>query len=172
MSPNKALSVVCDSLGRVVLLDNASGVQLRMWKGNCKFKIWNFAFLKLWIAGNRDAQCGWIEVRDPSSKSSTSRSSSKSRLRIRTALFLVLYSPKKGMIEIWAMQNGPKVASFVVPKDGKLIYTNYGHVGVNNVPVKGSSRSLFPCVFINPDGTICEISVPFHFALRSVGFFC
>lgn len=165
MSPNKALSVVCDSLGRVVLLDNATGVQLRMWKGDFKFSV-DVYLKKLWIIGNRDAQCGWIEVRDPSSKSSSGGSSSKSRLKTRTALFLVLYSPKKGMIEIWAMQNGPKVASFVVPKNGKLVYTNHGHVGVNNVPVKGSSRSLFPCVFINPDGTICDISVPFHFALR------
>jgi len=115
--------------------------------------------------GNRDAQCGWIEVRDPASKSSSS-SSSKSKSRSRTALFLVMYSPKKGTIEIWAMQNGPKVASFVVTKGGRLLYTSHGHVGVNNVPVKGSSRSLFPCVYIHPDGTISDISVPFHFALR------
>ncbi|XP_059473324.1 rab3 GTPase-activating protein non-catalytic subunit [Neocloeon triangulifer] len=145
MSPNKALSAVCDSLGRVILLDNRTGVALRMWKGY------------------REAQCGWFEVRDPAAK----QASSKSKTRPRSALFLVIYVPKKGIIEIWAMQNGPKVASFNVTKEGRLIYTNYGHVGVNNVPVKGSSRSLFPCVYMHPDGVISTISIPFHFALSA-----
>ncbi|XP_065332946.1 rab3 GTPase-activating protein non-catalytic subunit [Cloeon dipterum] len=148
ISPNKMLSVVCDSLGRVILLDNSSGVVVRMWKGY------------------REAQCGWIEVRDPAIKLSSS-SGSKSKSRPRTALFLVIYLPKKGIIEIWAMQNGPKVASIVVSKEGRLIYTNYGHVGVNNVPVKGSSHSLFPCVYLHPDGAISNITVPFHFALSA-----
>jgi hypothetical protein len=33
ISPNKNLSIVSDSLGRVILIDNLKGLAIRMWKG-------------------------------------------------------------------------------------------------------------------------------------------
>lgn len=33
VSPNRALSVVSDAMGRVTLIDNRRGVAIRMWKG-------------------------------------------------------------------------------------------------------------------------------------------
>jgi hypothetical protein len=33
ISPNRNLSVVSDSLGRVILIDNLKGLAIRMWKG-------------------------------------------------------------------------------------------------------------------------------------------
>lgn len=33
ISPNRNLSIVSDSLGRVILIDNLKGLAIRMWKG-------------------------------------------------------------------------------------------------------------------------------------------
>ncbi|PSN52085.1 Rab3 GTPase-activating protein non-catalytic subunit [Blattella germanica] len=144
LSPNRKLSVVSDSFGRVVLIDNLKGVTIRMWKGY------------------RDAQCGWLEVQEETRKrDSSSRNSPHPRL----ALFLVIYAPKQGAIEIWAMEQGPKVAKFTANKCGRLLHINHGIMGLNNIPLKGGNRSLFGCVFFDPSGLVKDISVPFHFAL-------
>nr|CAD7424763.1 unnamed protein product [Timema monikensis] len=150
MAPSRGLSVVSDTLGRVILIDNKKGVAVRMWKGY------------------RDAQCGWLEVQEDvkrhhrTSNGSVTRSSSQYP---RTALFLVIFSPKKGLIEIWTMQQGSKVAMFTASKSGRLLYTNYGLMGLNNLALEGGNRCPRSCVFIDPSGAIMNISVPFHCAL-------
>lgn len=132
MSPEKSLSVTCDSLGRVVLIDNLSGIALRMWKGY------------------RDAQCGFLPVEE------------KKPGRGRRALFLVIYAPKKGIIEVWALQQGPKISTFTATKNGRLLYVNYGLLGVNALSMMASNTSHHPCVFINNSGVISKVIVPFH----------
>lgn len=105
ISPNKMLSVVMDSLGRVILIDNRQGLAIRMWKGY------------------RDAQCGWIEAHEE--KQRISRKERKNNPGIvshsqqRRALFLVIYAPKKGLIDIWSIQNGSKITSFSASKNGR-----------------------------------------------------
>jgi hypothetical protein len=47
----------------------------------------------------------------------------------------------------------------------------YGLVGLNNIPLKGGNKCQFSCVFLEPNGLIKEISVPFHFALRYISIF-
>jgi len=95
ISPCRRLSVVTDSLARVVLFDNELGIAVRMWKGY------------------RDAQCAWLSVEDDVSKKRHHSTAS------RVALLLVLYAPKRGCIDIFAMQQGPKVASFTVSRTGR-----------------------------------------------------
>lgn len=58
--------------------------------------------------GYRDAECGWIMCHEEK------KSNDK-----RIALFLVVYAPKKGIIEVWAMQQGPRVAAFPASKYGR-----------------------------------------------------
>ncbi|XP_021929847.1 rab3 GTPase-activating protein non-catalytic subunit-like isoform X2 [Zootermopsis nevadensis] len=144
ISPNRKLSIVSDSLGRIILIDNLKGVAIRMWKGY------------------RDAQCGWLEVQEETRQCGIS---SRNTHQPRMALFLVIYVPKQGIIEIWAMQQGPRVAKFTASKSGRLLHMGYGLVGLNNIPLKGGNRCQFSCVFIDPSGLVKEISVPFHFAL-------
>ncbi|XP_051155116.1 rab3 GTPase-activating protein non-catalytic subunit [Leptopilina boulardi] len=153
MSPNKMLSVVMDSLGRVILIDNRQGMALRMWKGY------------------RDAQCGWIEANEEKQRISRKERKTNpglvSNTQMRRALFLVIYAPKKGLIDIWSIQNGTKITSFSASKNGRLLYTNYGLSGLNDVILSTSNRAQYPCVFIDPLGGMKEIIVPFHFALTS-----
>jgi len=103
-SPNKIFSVISDAMGRVILVNNKKGIGVRMWKGY------------------RDAQCGWIEVteeRDRGICRNVDKSGRKALLR--TALFLVIYAPKKGVIDIWSIQQGPKITTFTASKNGRQV---------------------------------------------------
>ncbi|XP_022917832.2 rab3 GTPase-activating protein non-catalytic subunit [Onthophagus taurus] len=137
LSPDKKLAAISDSLGRVILVDTHKGIALRIFKGY------------------REAQCAFIQVPD--------ERKSKSRTKA-IALFLIIYSPKKGTLEIFLTQLGTKIATFTASKNSKLLYANYGLMGFQSM-----SKSRFICqyatTFIDPDGSIKEIIIPFHFAL-------
>ncbi|XP_015586731.1 rab3 GTPase-activating protein non-catalytic subunit isoform X2 [Cephus cinctus] len=154
ISPNKMLSVVTDAMGRVTLIDNRRGIALRMWKGY------------------RDAQCGWIEVSEEKNRVSH-KGHGKSNFKtshghpLRTALFLVIYAPKKGIIDIWGAQQGTKITTFSASKHGRLLYTSYGLLGLNDMVINHTNHAQYPCVFMDPLGGLKEITVPFHFALSS-----
>ncbi|KAH0534432.1 rab3 GTPase-activating protein non-catalytic subunit isoform X1 [Cotesia glomerata] len=141
VSPNKTLSVISDAMGRVILINNRRGIALRMWKGY------------------RDAQCGWIEVTEDKRSKGTSKK--------RSALFLVIYAPKKGIIDIWGVQTGSKITTFTASKNGRLLYVNYGLLGLNDIVPSFPNRPFYSCVFLDPLGGFKEILVPFHFALSS-----
>ncbi|XP_033310060.1 rab3 GTPase-activating protein non-catalytic subunit isoform X2 [Bombus bifarius] len=101
-SPNKALSVILDAMGRVLLVDNRYCIATRMWKGY------------------RDAQCGWIEVEEEKhSGMHKGFTKFKQTPQLRSAFFLVIYAPKKGVIDIWSTQQGPKITTFTASKHGR-----------------------------------------------------
>lgn len=103
-SPNKMLSVISDAMGRVILIDNKRGIAMRMWKGY------------------RDAQCGWIEVEEERhSGMHKTFSKFKQASHLRSALFLVIYAPKKGVIDIWGTQQDPKITTFTASKHGRYV---------------------------------------------------
>lgn len=149
-SPNKMLSVILDAMGRVILVDNRCGIAIRMWKGY------------------RDAQCGWIEVEEekhPGMRKEFNKFKQTSQLR--SALFLVIYAPKKGVIDIWSTQQGPKITTFTASKHGRLLYINYGLFGINDNVYLSKNKPQYSCVFMDPLGGLKEITVPFHFALNN-----
>lgn len=84
LSPGGHLAAVTDSLDRVLLIDTQRAVILRVWKGY------------------RDAQCAFVPIREKSLKGVETKR--------RRALFLIIYAARLGCLEIWALQNGPKVA--------------------------------------------------------------
>uniref|UniRef100_A0A3B4VAW8 RAB3 GTPase activating protein subunit 2 (non-catalytic) n=1 Tax=Seriola dumerili TaxID=41447 RepID=A0A3B4VAW8_SERDU len=95
LSPCNTLAGVTDDFGRVTLLDLARGIAIRMWKGY------------------RDAQLGWLQVPEERGDREFSPSASLPR---RHALFLVIYAPRRGILEVWGMQQGPRVGAFTVGK--------------------------------------------------------
>ncbi|CAL4058806.1 unnamed protein product, partial [Meganyctiphanes norvegica] len=133
MSLSRKLAAVTDDFGRVVVIDVQTKTALRMWKGY------------------RDAGCGWLEVEGEWGGSK------------RCVSFLVIYAPRRGLLEIWTPQQGSRVAVFNVPKNSKLLYTPHTLLGVNSV--RGVRCRVFPVLFVTPEGEIKEISVPFHLAL-------
>jgi hypothetical protein len=56
--------------------------------------------------GYREAECAFLPVYENKGSG-------------RCALFLAIYAPKKGIIEVWALQQGPKVVTFPATKTGR-----------------------------------------------------
>lgn len=141
LAPNYTLAAVADSLGRIVLVDCMKGIALRIWKGY------------------RDAQCGFIEVTEKVAKDAAMKQDR------RKAMFLVIYAPRRSVLEVWSLQNGPKVAAFSAAKNGQLVYNTHSFMGVSS----GSSKVKYTghgCTFFDPsDNSLKEISIPFHCAL-------
>ncbi|XP_061824487.1 rab3 GTPase-activating protein non-catalytic subunit [Nerophis lumbriciformis] len=145
LSPCNTLAGVTDDFGRVTLLDLTRGIAIRMWKGY------------------RDAQLGWLHV--PEERISCENSASASLPR-RHALFLVIYAPRRGILEIWAMQHGPRVGAFTVGKHCRLLYAGYRLLGVNSVTSQGwQLHTQQVCLFDPITGALRTVTVPFHLAL-------
>ncbi|XP_030854258.1 rab3 GTPase-activating protein non-catalytic subunit isoform X1 [Strongylocentrotus purpuratus] len=156
LAPGMRLAASTDSFGRVSLIDVTRGVAVRMWKGY------------------RDAQCGWIQVIEDIHRERTSEHGSKrprhstdSKHGPRVALFLVIYAPRRGIIEVWNTQQGPRVAAFNVPKSCRLLYPGYGVMGLNSLSVQDSRTRphMLQCCLLEPSGLVRTFNVPFHLAL-------
>lgn len=138
LSPDHKLAAVADDLGRVLLVDTHKGVTLRIFKGF------------------REAQCCFVQVPD--------ERKSKHRSHVKAALFLVIYSAKKGTVEIFSLQDGNKIVTFTASKFSRLLYVNYGLMGFTTT-TKLRYICQFTSVLIDNDGKIKEFVIPFHFAL-------
>ncbi|XP_041353023.1 rab3 GTPase-activating protein non-catalytic subunit-like isoform X2 [Gigantopelta aegis] len=141
LSPNNKYAALTDSYGRVVLIDVERGIAVRMWKGY------------------RDAQLGWIQVREDDTQSGGNKDHS------RVAQFLVIYAPRRGILEVWTAATGPRVAAFNTSKWCQLISPSHGMMGLNIVTSRGVKTKVFSCALIEPNGTIKTLEVPFHLAL-------
>ncbi|GAB6026106.1 Rab3 GTPase-activating protein non-catalytic subunit [Chamberlinius hualienensis] len=147
-SPNRRLSAITDEFGRVVLIDNVERTAVRVWKGY------------------RDAQCGWIEVCEENLEATEGKIHLPGPPRI--ANFLVIYGPRRGILEVWAMQQGPRITAFNVPKNSRLIYCNHGILGSKCVKSAAEAKSQTRrCYFLDSDGFIKAINIPFHYALSA-----
>ncbi|KAI3367973.1 hypothetical protein L3Q82_026801, partial [Scortum barcoo] len=145
LSPCNTLAGVTDDFGRVSLLDLARGIAIRMWKGY------------------RDAQLGWLQVPEERGDREFSPSASLPR---RHALFLVIYAPRRGILEVWAMQQGPRVGAFTVGKHCRLLYAGYRLMGVNSVTSQGWQLHTQQVCLLDPiTGVLRTVNIPFHLAL-------
>lgn len=77
----------------------------------------------------------------------------------KSALFLVVYAPERSVIDVWAMQQGPKVASINLSEAGRLLYSGHVLVGQSGV---SKPCGQAPLLFLRDNGIIMEIEVPFH----------
>ncbi|XP_070498879.1 rab3 GTPase-activating protein non-catalytic subunit [Chironomus tepperi] len=137
MSPiNYQIAAVTDTLGRIVLIDIAKGIPIRMWKGY------------------REAQCGFIEVNEGS------KSRKENNEGRRCGLFLVIYAPRKAIIEIWCLQKGPKIATFQCSKHGFLLYDN--HLTDSSHHHKSRHNKISCLFFDSHDNCLKTFSIPFH----------
>ncbi|XP_061599089.1 rab3 GTPase-activating protein non-catalytic subunit isoform X2 [Cololabis saira] len=145
LSPCNTLAGVTDDFGRVTLLDLARGIAIRMWKGY------------------RDAQLGWLQVQEERADRDFSPSASLPR---RHALFLIIYAPRRGILEVWAMQRGPRVGAFTVGKHCRLLYAGYRLMGVNSVTSQGWQLQTQQVCLLDPgSGALRTVNIPFHLAL-------
>ncbi|XP_059616459.1 rab3 GTPase-activating protein non-catalytic subunit [Phlebotomus argentipes] len=141
LAPGNQLAAVADALGRIVIIDCRRGLAVRIFKGY------------------RDAQCSFIEVVEKVPKSTA-----LNPVKPRRAIFLVILAPRRGVLEIWPLQKGPKVAAFVASKHSQLLYSPHGLMGfTTGARPKYTSQT---CLFLDPlDHSLKEITIPFHCAL-------
>ncbi|XP_074601979.1 rab3 GTPase activating protein [Brevipalpus obovatus] len=139
VSPSRDLIAVCDNFGRVILISLIDGVAIRMWKGY------------------RDAQCGWIESQE-----------NPNDVYSRKILFLCIYAPKRGILEIWRCQHGPRVEAFNVGRNCRLLYCGYSMIGMNDIIMNqirnngASMNSSTFCYLFDYDSlSVSEIHAPF-----------
>ncbi|KAK3563420.1 hypothetical protein QTP86_027791 [Hemibagrus guttatus] len=145
LSPCNTMAGVTDDFGRVTLLDLARGIAIRMWKGY------------------RDAQLGWVQVREAHGDRDITTSPSMPH---RCAQFLVIYAPRRGILEVWGTQHGPRIGAFTVGKHCSLLYPGYKLMGVNSVTSQGwHLHTQQVCLFDPVNGVLRSITVPFHLAL-------
>ncbi|CAG9785571.1 unnamed protein product [Diatraea saccharalis] len=145
VSPDRQLAAFTDNFGRVSVLDVKKGYLIRMFKGY------------------RDAQCAFVQIFDLDKKVPHMAVVKE----IKRAIFLIIYNPRKGLIDIRLMQRGNRVAVFTATKNGKLIYNTCGLVGAEkNYTYKKINLPEFQCVLIDPDGKLKRINIPFFYALE------
>ncbi|NXY81283.1 RBGPR protein, partial [Alcedo cyanopectus] len=152
LSPCNTLAAVTDDFGRVLLLDVTRGLAVRMWKGY------------------RDAEVGWVQAaedlheRDPEKMDCSPFGNAQAPSRV--AQFLVIYAPRRGILEVWSTQQGPRVGAFNVGKHCRLLYPGYKIMGLNNVTSQGWQPQTYQICLVDPaSGSIKTVHVPFHLAL-------
>ncbi|XP_028827627.1 rab3 GTPase-activating protein non-catalytic subunit isoform X2 [Denticeps clupeoides] len=144
LSPCNTLAGVTDDFGRVTLLDVTRGIAIRMWKGY------------------RDAQLGWVQVCEVRGEQ---ESPTPPPLK-RHAHFLVIYAPRRGILEVWATQHGPRVGAFTVGKHCRLLYSGYRLMGLNSVTSQTRQLQVNQVCLLDPlSGVLRTVTIPFHLAL-------
>ena len=147
-SPEGRYLAVLDEHNRVLLLDNnvngngsVSGTVVHVWKGY------------------HHAQIGWITTSWEDRKSDKS---DKIPQDLEISVLLVLYLPRRGLLEIWSPEQMFRVVEFPVGKHGKLISCTNGLLDENHSPSPLSVRTIGGCIFLEPSGVIKHIYVPVH----------
>lgn len=140
LSPNKSVAAVIDDFGRVTLIDVEQHIAIRMFKGY------------------RDAQVGWVEVSEDKTQDS------------KRVTFLVIYAPKRGILEIWVSQLGPRVGAFNVGRNCRLIQSQHSMMGLNDLLIRQFKDSTdierSRCfIFDYNSGEFFEIQIPYLCAL-------
>uniref|UniRef100_A0A8C4V4C0 RAB3 GTPase activating non-catalytic protein subunit 2 n=1 Tax=Falco tinnunculus TaxID=100819 RepID=A0A8C4V4C0_FALTI len=152
LSPCNTLAAVTDGFGRVILLDVTRGLAVRMWKGY------------------RDAEVGWIQTVEDLHERETEKMDfspfGNAQGPSRVAQFLVIYAARRGILEVWSTQQGPRVGAFNVGKCCRLLYPGYKIMGLNNVTSQGWQPQTYQICLVDPvSGSVKTIHVPFHLAL-------
>lgn len=101
----------------------------------------------------------------------------------RHALFLVIYAPRRGLLEVWACIHGPRVGAFNVSKNARyflyvklvmkitklmsrLLNSGYGLLGTSGMTNQVLRARTFQCCLLEDSGKIMEVIIPYHLALR------
>ncbi|EQB78579.1 RAB3 GTPase activating protein subunit 2 (non-catalytic) [Camelus ferus] len=120
--------------------------------------------------GYRDAQTGWIQIvedlheRVPEKGDFSPFGSPQGPSRV--AQFLVIYAPRRGILEVWSTQQGPRVGAFNVGKHCRLLYPGYKIMGLNNVTSQSWQPQTYQICLVDPvSGSVKTVNVPFHLAL-------
>jgi len=159
VAPNDGAILTTDSFGRVILFDALTGTMVWIWKGY------------------RDAQCGWLVATEGEQDSpahgeaggaavgagrvSPYAGEEEEETPPRACPLVVIYAPKRGLLEIWAPWFGHRVAAFNVGLNCQLLV----QTPPRTISATGGLRKGGKCSLILPDGSIRQVVVSFDAAL-------
>lgn len=109
LAPSGQHAVTTDTYGRVLLLKARDMTVLRVWKGY------------------REAECCWLqslEDIDPAGDVAPGVATPRAKRfpdRRRSCSFLVIFAPRRGLLEVWNIPLGPRVAAFNLGPGSKLV---------------------------------------------------
>lgn len=109
------LAAAADSIGRVLLVDSASLAVLRIWRA---YRNAQLAWLLL-PSQCADSQPGPAAQPVPASGPHAPTGPTGSRHRLQLAL--VLYAPRRGVVEVWQVERGPCLLRLTVSQDASLL---------------------------------------------------
>lgn len=124
VSPNGLWAAIVDNLERILLVDILKKIIVRVWKGY------------------PEAQCGFLYVpENPTIHTIPTESYPPKTATVskRGAMFLEIYVPSLGCLEIWSLLHGNKVARFNLCKSGQLIYKTPKPIGTKNRTIENVS---------------------------------
>ncbi|RIA93215.1 Rab3 GTPase-activating protein regulatory subunit N-terminus-domain-containing protein [Glomus cerebriforme] len=159
------LAALTDSLGRVTLIDVEEGEIIVMYKGI------------------RNAQCGWVEAIEDDDTEDDEKSSDYTPFSFkrgmkyskRIALFLVIYSPLRGIVEIHHMRHGIRVGNFSIGQGWHVVTSVSAPLGISMGGGMGfyeagrrgcRNAGLAKCFLIGPQGEMKRVHVPFGSAIK------
>jgi hypothetical protein len=134
-SPDGKYAAIFDAQNRVLLQDNALGTIIHVWKGY------------------HHAQMGWIHTMKDKTNPDPGATT-------EIAILLVLYLPRRGLIEIWSPEQKTRVAHFPVSRTGLLIKSNNSLLDQRQG--SGLSARHLTTAFLEPNGKIRHLFVPVH----------
>lgn len=204
MDPMSRFAALADNLGRVILLDVPRRQMLRMWKGYREAQC-------AWIWAEppqTSSRTGSPRGSSPRSSLTTSGSRSSSTPKPVESctssfisnlpllpglivldsqampLYLVIYAPRRGILEVWHTRHGGRVGIMDVGVDGyglslgsfvaplsyvacfarRLLATTCPLGSNMAADSAGTQRVPFPprCFFLSPSGRLLEITLRFH----------
>ena len=148
ISPDGKYSAILDEHNRIMLLDNGvnsngggSGTVIHVWKGY------------------HHAQIGWITTSWEDRKCDKS---DKVPQDLEVSVLLVLYLPRRGLLEVWSPEQMYRVVEFSVGKHGRLISCSNALLDENSISSPLSVRTISECTFLEPSGVIRHIYVPIN----------
>ena len=148
VSPDGRYSAILDEHNRIILLDNGvngngagSGTVIHIWKGY------------------HHAQIGWITT---SWEDRKCHKADKIPQDLEISVLLVLYLPRRGLLEVWSPEQMLRVLEFPVGKHGRLISCTNALLDENSIPSPFSVRTISECTFLEPSGVIKHIYIPIN----------
>jgi hypothetical protein len=134
--------------------------------------------------GIRNAQCGWVEaIEDDDTDDEEEKTGDNAPFAFkrgmkyskRIALFLVIYSPLRGIVEIHHMRHGIRVGHFSIGQGWHVVTSVSAPLGVSMGGGMGFYESgrrgcrnagLAKCFLIGPQGEMKRVHVPFGCAIK------
>ncbi len=145
LCPDKKYMAACDSVhNRVVLVEAATGSVIHIWKGY------------------HHAQVAWT----PTLWEGWKERSEEVPGQLEQAVLLVIYLPRRGLLEVWSPEQKRRITEFNVDKKGRLVATVNGFAALKRSRVDKLRKHF--CVFVDSKGKMSEIFVPIHSVTDSV----